>query len=137
VIQAKALPRRERLRLISQMQRESNQWPNRLVKIPMDQWPADVLEMPHRPTSVFRSRTMLVQVYDAIGPTRISVSGTVPRSDGEWPELNWEELQRAKAECGLGDFWMVELYPPDADVVNVANMRHLWLIPEPEFGWKR
>lgn len=45
---------------------------------------------------------------------------------------------RLKAECGRGDKWAVELYPPDEAVVNVANIRHLWLLPEPPaFGWNR
>jgi hypothetical protein len=33
--------------------------------------------------------------------------------------------------------WAVEIYPADGDVVAVANMRHLWLLPEaPAFAWR-
>lgn len=125
MIQAKALPRRERRKLISDMERESNKWPARLVELLPIDWPSTAKDVATRmgsgPVKVFRSRSLLVQVYD----------------DGEWPELNWEDLQQAKQECGFGSSWAVELYPPDIDVVNVANMRHLWLVPEPKFGWKR
>jgi hypothetical protein len=31
---------------------------------------------------------------------------------------------------------MVEVYPPDEAVVNVANIRHLWLLAEaPAYAW--
>ena len=44
--------------------------------------------------------------------------------------------QEAKRRgCGARD--AVEVYPADADVVNVANMRHLWLVAgELAFKWK-
>ena len=141
MIQAKSLSRRERRKLISEMERESNRWPARLVELLPIDWPSTAKDVATRmgsgPVKVFRSRSLLVQVYDDGGQIRLSVTATVPRIDGEWPELNWEDLQQAKQECGFGSSWAVELYPPDIDVVNVANMRHLWLIPEPKFGWKR
>lgn len=32
----------------------------------------------------------------------------------------------------------VEIYPAERDIVNVANMRHLWVLPERlPFGWRR
>lgn len=49
------------------------------------------------------------------------------------------DLQRLKRECGRGDLDAVEVYPRDCDVVNVANMRHLFvfescLLP---YVWRR
>lgn len=39
---------------------------------------------------------------------------------------------------GLADSWAVEVFPADADVVNVANMRHLWILPDaPAFAWRK
>jgi hypothetical protein len=30
----------------------------------------------------------------------------------------------------------VEIYPRDRDIVNIANMRHLWVMAEPlALGW--
>jgi hypothetical protein len=50
--------------------------------------------------------------------------------------IAWEDLQRLKAEIGKGDYCAVEIYPRDRDLVNVANMRHLWLLPEvPGYCW--
>ena len=32
----------------------------------------------------------------------------------------------------------VEVFPADDQVVNVANMRHLWVLPEPlPFAWEK
>jgi len=81
----------------------------------------------------------LVQVFnEPSGIERLSVCRTSVQN-GEWvSEITWDELQRIKRECGRGDKDAVELYPADADVVNVANMRHLWIV-DPSvvaFKWK-
>ncbi len=59
-------------------------------------------------------------------------------SNGRWKDkITWDELQRIKSEIGRGEQWAVELFPADSQVVNVANMRHLWLLTKPpEFRWK-
>jgi hypothetical protein len=42
-----------------------------------------------------------------------------------------------KRECGRGDLDALEVYPVDPDIVNVANMRHLFFPPTPlSFKWK-
>jgi hypothetical protein len=51
--------------------------------------------------------------------------------------ITWDTLQLLKRECGHGERWAVEVYPPDTDIVNVANMRHLWLLrAPPPFGFR-
>ena len=63
---------------------------------------------------------------------------TVQGSTGEWGDnIPWRELQRIKREVGYGDRDAVEIFPADRDVVNVANMRHLWIVSKPiEFAWR-
>ena len=52
--------------------------------------------------------------------------------------LSWEDLMALKRQCGRGDRDALEVYPADKDVVNVANMRHLWLPAEPvAFAWRK
>lgn len=41
--------------------------------------------------------------------------------------ITWDELQRIKSECGFGGKDGVEMYPRDEDVVNTANIRHLYI----------
>jgi hypothetical protein len=110
-----------------------------LTRLPESLWPSGTRALSRPPREVWRSRAFLVQVYHEGEQERLTVCRTSlnPSGDG-WAEgISWEELQRLKWECGRGASWAVELYPPDQYVVNDANMRHLWLIAEPPYGWKR
>ena len=45
--------------------------------------------------------------------------------------ITWDELQRIKNECLGEDVWCVEVYPAQSELLDVANMRHLWVLDEP------
>jgi hypothetical protein len=70
---------------------------------------------------------------------RLSVN-IAARSGERWAEgITWEQLQQIKRQVGYGEFDAVEVYPDDDDVVNVSNMRHLWIL-EPgslPFAWRK
>lgn len=89
---------------------------------------------------VWRSKDYLAQlvIEEKTKAVRLSVQRTMIDEKGGWVEgIAWEELQRVKSECGMGHLLAVEVYPRDRDVVNVANMRHLFLMPiDFEIGWK-
>ena len=57
--------------------------------------------------------------------------------------LGWNDLQLIKTKCGFGEFDAVEFYPRDKDVLNTANIRHLYLfstlLPQIRRGytWKK
>lgn len=90
------------------------------------------------PARVWQSKKYLVQAYsESNGIVRLSINRTT-RHAGNWNDkLTWDELQDIKRDVGFGDFMAVEIYPRDKDIVNVANMRHLWVLPLPlSFGWK-
>jgi hypothetical protein len=89
------------------------------------------------PIAVFRSSAFIAQVFaPANGGQRISVCRTSITREGDWREdISWEELMSVKADCGFVDRWAVEIFPPDANVVNVANLRHLWITDKPLFAW--
>jgi len=49
-----------------------------------------------------------------------------------------EALQEIKSAVGYGDRDAVEIFPAQKDLVNVANMRHLWIVPESiPFAWRK
>lgn len=50
------------------------------------------------------------------------------RRDGR-EGISWDDLAWLKDAAGYADREAVELYPRTGDVVNVANMRHLWILP--------
>lgn len=96
--------------------------------------------------AVWQSSEFLVQVSDAGGGIlwlaicRVQAEGNPLRERGyDWKaEISWDELQEIKRGCGYGCKFAVEVYPEDCNLVNVANMRHLWILPERlAFAWTR
>ena len=122
-----------------QLERDRAKWPAAMTEIPADQWPPATRFHPRGPLKVWRSRDFLAQLFEDGITLRLSIQRTAPRSDNQWvDDISWDDLQRVKNECGFDGHWMVELYPPVADVVNVANIRHLWVgLEPPPFGWHR
>lgn len=128
--------REERRRLA----RENDKLPSALVAVPESQWPE---RHPPRLVKVWRSRDFLVQEYapETVGmPRRLSIcTSSINVNAGRWEDgITWDDLQRLKREAGYGDIDAVEIYPKDCDTVNVANLRHLWLMDAPiMFAWRK
>lgn len=119
-----------------QLERDNEKYPLVLKDIPRSQWP-DPLSKHMR---VLRSRNFLVQIFHAPAPAvvRLSVCRTSIAGDRWKDGITWDELQQIKHECGYGEWDAVEVYPADENVVNVSNMRHLWIMAEPlEFSWRK
>ncbi len=119
-----------------QLERENAKRPAVLAMVPSKQWP--VAQHDPKRLEVWVSREYLVQVFaEGDGVQRISANRTTARSDGRWDDgMTWDEMQAIKRQIGRGDLYAVEIYPRDRDVVNVANMRHIWVLPEPlMIGW--
>jgi hypothetical protein len=137
VIQAKELSLNERRKLLRRLAIDNAGYPEHLVPLPREQWPYSG----DRILEAWRSRRFVLTVYaEADGVERLSiVRAMFDEHTGEWLEnIDWTDLQSLKAQCGRGDKFAVEIFPADADLVNVANMRHLWVLPEPpSYGWRR
>ena len=102
---------------------------------------ADLLGLRIVPIRAWKSRRFVVQLYEpANGGQRISVRRSTanamirPKNRDTRP-ISWDELMAVKRLVGFGDRWAVEVYPPDAGVMDVAPMRHLFLCDRPEFAW--
>jgi hypothetical protein len=102
-----------------------------LADVPEYRWP----KTNPRPFRVLRSRNFLVQLFDeGQGITRLTANRTMVNSWGEWADnITWEQLQSLKQQAGYGDSDAVEVFPAESEIVNVANMRHLWILPFPLF----
>lgn len=108
--------------------------PDVLTLIPPEEMPV-TKPMPYK---AWVSRKYLVQAYTEPNfCVRLSICRSTLNTGGGWDDkLTWDELQAIKREVGLGDWYGVEVYPRDSDVVNVANFRHLWLFAAPlPIGW--
>ena len=111
-------------------------------------YPAELAEMAIPPGirlvpgcfKVFRSRTFLVQVFSTPvdGMIRLSVNRTTHNGESWSDNITWDELQQLKREAGYGEKDAVECFPRDADVVDVANIRHLFvfLTENPPYFWR-
>ncbi len=118
--------------------RENSKWPNFLKSVPSELWPKYHVML--RPLELWRSREFLVQIFKPVnGGERMTVNRTEIDETGAWKQnISWDDLMKLKTQCGRHDRWAVEIYPPDEKIVNVANMRHVWLVEEaPSFAWKR
>lgn len=123
---------------LRQLKRDNAAWPDALTPVPSEQWPIPPFKEESVRLAVYRSRKFLVQLFrDVGGGARLSVNRTeFDERKGSWREdISWDDLQRLKAEAGFGDAWAIEVYPPDDAVVNVANMRHIWLTGPVKFAW--
>ena len=108
-----------------------------LVVVPPYAWPG------HCASSgllrVWESSEFLVQMHAAQFPVlcRLTVNRTEIVNEDWRAGISWEELQAIKRACGFGDRDAVEVYPADADIVNVGNLRHLWVFEVPlRFAWR-
>ncbi|HXG86231.1 MAG TPA: hypothetical protein VNI84_19580 [Pyrinomonadaceae bacterium] len=93
-----------------------------------------------QPIRVWRNRRFVVQIFEeGAGIWRLSISRTAIDNKGNWlADIGWEDLQNIKNSVGYTECDAVEIFPAECDVVNVANMRHLWIMPEKlGFGWRK
>lgn len=119
----------------------NRQWPRTMTVVSQDSplWASlrDTEARKHLtnpPIQAWRSSRFVACLYVEPDKTarRLSICRARLDDTGRYEaDITWDDIQQIKSECGFGDLDAVEVYPRDADVVNVANMRHLWLLPEP------
>lgn len=118
---------------------ENKKYPAIMGRVALCNWPPSVISLQMKPEAVFRSSQFLAQVFPMQdGARRLSVSRTMIDDCGNWLDgSTWDDLMRVKAQCGYGENWAIEIFPPICEIVNVANMRHLWLLDDaPAFAWR-
>lgn len=116
--------------------RQSAEYGAVFVEVPRARWPRDLKAVPEK---MYRNRRFLVQIFaPARGARRLTVCRTEITRDGNYRDgITWDELQEIKSQMGFGECDAVEVYPPDRDVANVANMRHLWVLDHKlSFVWR-
>lgn len=121
------------------MREENQKFPeDSFVDIPKEKWPPRRdLNLPY-PARIMRSRGFMVQIFEENGGIRISVNRTMIDGQGKWLEgITWDEMFWIKNQVGFEKNDAVELYPAQQDIVNVANIRHLWVMEKPlDFVWR-
>ena len=117
--------------------KQAMKYPSRLQVVPRYMWP-DTPSTSWR-LNVWLSQDYLVQGFYELGDiVRLTICSTTPTAESWADGLTWDELMEIKRQCGYGYHAAVELYPDDANIVNVSNMRHLWVLPEaPAYMWRK
>ncbi|UAL42168.1 hypothetical protein K8B83_14930 [Shewanella inventionis] len=106
------------------------------TEIPKQDWP------PHQQKTLVRvllsSEFLVQQFVETDGLIRLSICKT-NRKGNRWADgITWDQLQEIKMHAGFGSKCAVEVFPEDSNVVNVANMRHIFILPErPAFAWTK
>ncbi len=82
--------------------------------------------------AAYRNRYFCVQIYEQGTWLRISVNrAELDVEKNTWKEgITWDQLMDIKDKLGYGDRDAIEIYPRNSDVVDVTNMRHLFILPE-------
>lgn len=120
------------------LRRDNKRFTEEFTRIPPYQWPEGPPTIAKR-MAVLRNKNFLVQIFQEEPGYRISVNRTALNKQGEFDDgITWDELFTIKNAVGYGDMDAVELYPRERDIVNVANMRHLWVFNKQlPFGWRK
>lgn len=116
-----------------EMQKEARSRPKVLTEIDISSIPTKG----QKPLKSWVSNKFLVQLYQEEKAQRLSISKTEIDNQGNWIDgITWDEIQAIKNELGFHNCWAVEVYPPIDKVVNVANIRHIFLMnSKPEYAW--
>jgi hypothetical protein len=122
-------------------QQECRKHTDEFIKIPEEQT-KEIAINGKRPEACFRNRHFLAMLtMDDCGGVpylRLTVNRTELTNDGGFKDgITWDELMAVKRGIGFADLWMTEVYPPDEDIVNVGNMRHLFLVHQPPYAWSK
>lgn len=101
---------------------------DRLTEVPREEWDRFDNHGENPRIRVLRSKRFLVQEFFVrVGVVRLTINSVERNSAGWSDRIGWEDLRQIKRQCGYGDKDGIECFPPERDVVNVANMRHLFI----------
>lgn len=130
------MERVQRRALRKELEKRSQTYSEKLTPVPESEWPPPRGDG-ERPTALWRSREFLVQEYQETDCVRLTVIRVTLGADLHWEDrITWDELQRVKREAGYAEWYGVEVYPRDRDIVYDCKMRHLWLFEKPlPIGW--
>lgn len=123
----KRVPAKERKKLLASeaKRRRTGEWgpwetmPNPLRSTANPRGWLSQVETVHR-NKVFS----VLERHDKSGAVHLAVSSLSERRP------TWWEMQRIKDEIAGPDATAVEVYPPQNEVVDEANMFHIWVVPE-------
>lgn len=95
------------------------------LDLPYSSHPQDILE-------IWRSKKYLVIVWKVPAGKKLSIS----RQEWDSKErrykdgITWDEIMEIKHDIGMGNKTGIEFFPADDEVINLGNVRHIWIVPD-------
>lgn len=120
---------RQKRQYMAEYEKERKTFPTVMEPLPI---PPDILQE-CRVLGVWRSREYMATAWAEQNPAiacRLSVNRTRidPITGGFLGGILWDDLFTVKNQCGFADMDAIEVYPAADKLVNVANMRHLFVM---------
>lgn len=121
--------RQERRKFMDEQHRQRTKLPKHMV---MDELPQDMLEE-GKVLGAWKSRDFSAVAWKIEQPgvvCRLSVNrmDLDPNTGSFLAGITWDQLYQIKNQCGFAGNDAVEVYPAADKLVNVSNMRHLWVL---------
>lgn len=124
---------REQRRALEKVKRQLiASYPDTLEVVPENDLNIPYSSHPQGIDKIYRSKKYTVSVWNVPAGKKLSISRN------EWDshtgrykdQITWDEIMEIKRQVGFGEQNAVEFYPPDSEVINIANVRHIWLLPD-------
>ena len=107
-------------------------YPETLEKVPENDPNLPYTSHPQDLDSIWRSKKYTVMVWNVPAGKKMTISRNEWDSHtGRYKDsILWDEIMEIKRQIGFGEQNAIEFYPPDSEVINIANVRHIWLLPK-------
>lgn len=91
-----------------------------------------LLDHPHWMTRAFNNTRYVVMINDNSPMTNnvVAIKAMIQRHDNEPIPNHWRELQDIKNELFGRHVTAIEFYPAESELMDVANIYWLWILPE-------
>lgn len=106
-------------------------------QLPKARWPTE--RQPGNLKAVWISKDYLVQIYEETeNVIRLSIN-CVKLKGSKWVDsITWDTMQAIKDAVGFENFWAVEVFPMQQELLNLANIRYLFVSPKkPRYAWSK
>lgn len=84
---------------------------------------------PHGVTRLWENGWFVVMLRPIPLPDGTRIDHVFVRNKPNTPVRSWTDLMRIKRELFNADSLAVEVFPPDAEIIDEANLTHLWILP--------
>lgn len=99
-------------------------------EVPRAEWWVSDVPRPDRLTA-YHNQDFIVQSFQVAGGIiRLAINRNQRiLSPWVWQDgIAWSQIRAIKQSLGYGDKCGVEIYPPEQHILNIVNVRHLWLL---------